>query len=192
MRNKKFLIVFAALVVSVSAGLFASGTVGIGVQGGYVPSPYGYGDTAITFKIPNVPPVFAVNVGIWGNQVHRVGATADWWLANPNIVGVLNWYYGPGLAAGATFNVRGDRACDLYVGGRFVVGLNAWRAGMFCALNPMVATTLGILFLGESFAAQSMIGGVFILAGILLAELPERNVGKKHLLQRKDVVRCAE
>ncbi len=126
MRNKKFLIVFAALVVSVSAGLFASGTVGIGVQGGYVPSPHGYGDTAITFKIPNVPPVFAVNVGIWGNQVHRVGATADWWLANPNIVGVLNWYYGPGLAAGATFNVRGDRACDLYVGGRFVVGLNAW------------------------------------------------------------------
>ena len=43
---------------------------------------------------------------------------------------------------------------------------------MFCALNPMVASTLGVLFLGESFTVQSIIGGMFILAGILLAELP--------------------
>jgi drug/metabolite transporter (DMT)-like permease len=71
-------------------------------------------------------------------------------------------------------------------------GTSAERAGMFCALNPMVASTLGVLFLGESFTVQSIIGGMFILAGILLAELPERNVGKKHLLQRKDVARCAE
>ena len=49
----------------------------------------------------------------------------------------------------------------------------AERAGMFCALNPMVATILGTVFLHEAFTAQSAIGGVFILAGILLAELPE-------------------
>ena len=44
---------------------------------------------------------------------------------------------------------------------------------MFCALNPMVATILGTVFLHKAFTAQSAIGGVFILAGILLAELPE-------------------
>ena len=66
-------------------------------------------------------------------------------------------------------------------------GTTAERAGMFCALNPMVAATLGILFLGESFAAQSIIGGVLILAGILLAELPERKVGKKLSLKKRAV-----
>ena len=66
-------------------------------------------------------------------------------------------------------------------------GTSAERAGMFCALNPMVAATLGILFLGESFAVQSMIGGVLILAGILLAELPERKVGKKLSLKKRAV-----
>lgn len=51
----------------------------------------------------------------------------------------------------------------------------------------MVAATLGIFFLGESFAVQSMIGGVLILAGILLAELPERKVGKKLSLKKRAV-----
>ena len=50
---------------------------------------------------------------------------------------------------------------------------------MFCALNPMVATILGIIFLHEAFTVQSALGGAFILAGILLAELPEQGVKKK-------------
>ena len=67
-------------------------------------------------------------------------------------------------------------------------GTSAERAGMFCALNPMVASTLGVLFLGESFTIQSIIGGMFILAGILLAELPERKAEKKHLLRKQAVI----
>ncbi len=58
-------------------------------------------------------------------------------------------------------------------------GTTADRAGMFCALNPMVATILGIIFLHEAFTVQSALGGAFILAGILLAELPEQGVKKK-------------
>lgn len=61
-------------------------------------------------------------------------------------------------------------------------GTSAERAGMFCALNPMVASTLGIVFLGESFTVQCIIGGLFILSGILLAELPDLKIGKKHPL----------
>lgn len=52
-------------------------------------------------------------------------------------------------------------------------GTTAERAGMFCALNPMVATLLGVVFLHEAFTAHSAIGGGFILAGILILELPD-------------------
>ena len=53
-------------------------------------------------------------------------------------------------------------------------GTTAERAGMFCALNPMVAAALGVAFLHEPFTGKTVIGGVLILLGILLAELPER------------------
>ena len=54
-------------------------------------------------------------------------------------------------------------------------GTTAERAGLFCALNPMMAAILGLLFLQETFTVQSAIGGGLILAGILLSELPEPN-----------------
>ena len=53
-------------------------------------------------------------------------------------------------------------------------GTTAERAGMFCALNPMVAAGLGVVFLHEPFTGKTVIGGILILLGILLAELPER------------------
>ena len=53
-------------------------------------------------------------------------------------------------------------------------GTTAERAGMFCALNPMVAVLLGVIFLHEPFTLQTAIGGGMILAGITIAELPER------------------
>ena len=59
-------------------------------------------------------------------------------------------------------------------------GTTAERAGMFCALNPMVATILGIVFLHEAFTVQSA-GGGLILAGILISELPEPKPKEKLL-----------
>ena len=49
---------------------------------------------------------------------------------------------------------------------------------MFCALNPMVAAMLGIVFLHEPFTVRTVAGGLLILAGILLAELPEQVIRK--------------
>ena len=60
-------------------------------------------------------------------------------------------------------------------------GTTAERAGMFCALNPMVATILGIVFLHEAFTVQSAVGGGLILAGILISELPEPKPTEKLL-----------
>ena len=57
-------------------------------------------------------------------------------------------------------------------------GTTAERAGMFCALNPMVSAALGVVFLHEPFTGKTVIGGVLILLGIVLAELPERQ--RKH------------
>lgn len=70
-------------------------------------------------------------------------------------------------------------------------GTTAERAGMFCALNPMVAAALGIGVLGEAFTAQCLIGGLFILSGILLAELPERKSGKGLPLRRQAAERSS-
>lgn len=55
-------------------------------------------------------------------------------------------------------------------------GTTAERAGMFCALNPLVASVLGVVFLHEQIGLQGLVGAALILAGILLsyAKLPER------------------
>ncbi len=53
-------------------------------------------------------------------------------------------------------------------------GTTAERAGLFCALNPMVAAILGVVFLNEAFTGKTFAGGILILFGIILAELPER------------------
>ena len=52
-------------------------------------------------------------------------------------------------------------------------GTSAEKTGLFCALNPMVASCLGIVFLHEPFTAKSLVGGILILSAILLAELPK-------------------
>ena len=50
-------------------------------------------------------------------------------------------------------------------------GTTAERAGLFCALNPLTASVLGIVVLHEAFGVQSLIGGVLVLTGILLSKL---------------------
>lgn len=60
-------------------------------------------------------------------------------------------------------------------------GTTADRAGMFCALNPLVASVLGVVFLNEHLAAKSLVGAALILAGILLSylQLPQKEACKR-------------
>ena len=51
-------------------------------------------------------------------------------------------------------------------------GTTAERAAMFCALSPLSAGVLGVVFLHESLGVSGLLGAVFILAGILLPNLP--------------------
>lgn len=61
-------------------------------------------------------------------------------------------------------------------------GTTAERAGMFCALNPLVASVLGVVFLHEQIGLQGLVGAALILSGILLsyAKFPERLPCKQH------------
>lgn len=45
------------------------------------------------------------------------------------------------------------------------------RTGMFCALNPLTAATLGTLLLNESLGVQGIAGAALVLGGILISSL---------------------
>ena len=51
-------------------------------------------------------------------------------------------------------------------------GTTAERAGLFCAVNPMVAAVLGAVFLHETLTAQALAGMGLILLGIFTAGTP--------------------
>ena len=123
--NKKFMAVFAALLVAGSAtGIFAK--TGLGIQFTGNPNTYSgsVGGAAVTFKLESLPCVFAANAGL-GNNHFSFGITADWWLGNPTITtlinGPLGWYYGLGLAGAFS---SWDNGVEIFIGGRGVIGLN--------------------------------------------------------------------
>lgn len=121
---KKFLSVVAILLTLGTASVFAkgkAGNAGLGIQGGFAPGAVNYGGAAVTFKLKTVPCVFAVDIGIAGNEVRSAGVTADWWIANPKISGPWGYFYGVGLAAG----VHTDGP-NFGIGGRAVLGTNVF------------------------------------------------------------------
>ena len=61
--------------------------------------------------------------------------------------------------------------------------VSAEKAGLFCALNPLTAATLGVLFLGEPLTPAGLIGAGLIACGFVLRSLPPRQ-GKPALGKR--------
>lgn len=59
--------------------------------------------------------------------------------------------------------------------------LSAERAGLFCAITPLVASILGIVFLGETVTWASIAGIVLIVSSIFVANLDFDAVSHKHL-----------
>lgn len=52
--------------------------------------------------------------------------------------------------------------------------IDADRAGLFCAISPLSTTILSIIFLGETLDFHGIIGIFFILASLILANIPFR------------------
>ncbi len=109
------------------------------MQGGYNASQSGTGGAAITFKLDNVPCVFAVDAS-FSSHYFRVGATADWWALNDTIVGPLKWFVGGGLYGSF---IGGD-----YFGGalgvRLPIGLNAFFAKDVIEPYVQIAPSFGM------------------------------------------------
>lgn len=158
MKKKLIAILVLALVVS-TVSVFAFG---IGVQGG---GGVGGGGLAVTFKLDQLPYVFAADLTIAGDAFF-IGGTADLWMMNANLAGPVNYFVGGGLGASVGFwdyDWDGDDDLHLNVSPRVVAGLNMFFVDGFIepyiqiAYNP----TLTILpKIGFDFIAFNAAGGI--------------------------------
>lgn len=130
--KKRILAVIAALFVVGATSAFA--TTGIGVQGGYTVG--GSGGAALTFKLSNVPAVFAVDAYL-GSNAFSIGGTADWWIANPKIEGTWGFFYGVGAAASISFVSNSYGGFGF--GPRAFIGTNVFLVNGFLELYAQVA-----------------------------------------------------
>jgi hypothetical protein len=149
--NKKFLGIFAALVVLGSTGAFAGAA--LGLQGGYaITDAVGSTNIDVTFKLSKSDAVFAADIGLAGNQLYSAALQADWWVANPRLAGMLHYFYGPGLAVGVFGLSSTSSWFGLIADFRAVVGVNifvidplelylqaAWQPGITFAFTNTTA-----------------------------------------------------
>ena len=68
-------------------------------------------------------------------------------------------------------------ACRTEVGGRLdgLRRIGAQRAGIVGTTEPLWAGFIGFVLLGETFAGAQIIGGLIVLAGVVVAETSRRS-----------------
>ena len=66
--------------------------------------------------------------------------------------------------------------------------VSAEETGMFCAINPLFASLLGHWVFGETFGPTAILGGVYILAGLVFVNWPEHRVRETKVSH----TRCAQ
>ena len=104
--NRKILVVAALLMVACAAGAFGWA---IGIQGGG--GVGGGGGAAITFKLDQLPLVFAADfAGNTRDDYFVVGVTGDYWFVEETIVdtgvGPFGWFLGGGV--GVSLRIWGN------------------------------------------------------------------------------------
>ena len=138
--NRKVL--FAAVLIAILSvsGAFAFG-IGVQFDGGPSSAGLGYGPS-VTFKLDELPVVFAANLGIRDNTV-SLGLTGDWWMFDKQIDSSLpvKWFFGYGFYGHLGFG----NDLNLSLGGRLPIGLNAFFADGFVEPYLQVAPSIGIV-----------------------------------------------
>ena len=122
---KKLFSVLAVLFVLGTTSAFAR--TGIGLQGSLSAGGSTAKGAGVTFKLSNVPCVFAVAAPNFVDPL-IVGVSADWWIANPVIEQTWHYYYGVGLAGAVTLVENGS---SISIGGRALVGTNVFLVNNF-------------------------------------------------------------
>ena len=123
---KKLLSILAVLFVLGTTSAFAK--TGLGLQGSLATGGSTSAGGGVTFKLSNVPCVFAVAIPSF--EPLAIGLSADWWIANPVIEQSWHYYYGVGLAGGV---VLGDTSV-ISIGGRALIGTNVFLINNFLEL----------------------------------------------------------
>ena len=138
--NKKIIALLLVVALASTGAVFAK--TGLGLQGGYA----GGLGAAVTFKLDSLPCVFAVDFGFPAGGLY-VGATADWWIANPKIEGTWGWYYGVGLAGTVVLTD------PLYFGayGRALIGTNVYLFDNFLELYLQAAWQPGLVITSDIY-----------------------------------------
>ncbi|MBI9102367.1 MAG: hypothetical protein JEY99_08140 [Spirochaetales bacterium] len=118
---------------------------------------------SLTGKMTELPPVFGLSLGLSSNQFN-LGATADWWMYQRPLVGIISMYAGPGayLKLGLGDTTMFD------IGARVPIGFQIFPFGadpeieLFLEIAPRLGIGLGgdaVRF--PEFGIQGAIGGRF-------------------------------
>ena len=130
-------VMIAALVVIGTASIFAFG---IGVQGGYSLGP-GMGGAAVTFKLDNLPWVFAADGYLINNNL-ALGVTADMWIGKGAISKTpVGYFYGWGVAGNVAL---GGSYATFGLYARALAGLNFMALNNFLEIYLQAAWQPGI------------------------------------------------
>lgn len=129
---KKLATVLTLLLLVGSVNLFAFG---IGVQGGYGISG---GGGAVTFKLDNLPYVFAANISSGGDTLY-VSGSGDYWFKTGNLAGPVNYFIGAGLGLGVGLGNN----LVLNAAFRVPIGINAYFLNDFIEPYFQLVPALG-------------------------------------------------
>ena len=96
-----------------------------------------YPGGALTVKLPKLPMVIGVGATIGSGNVN-IGITADWWLYQAPLFGIVSIYIGPGLYVAISQSVQ--------IGARIPVGFQIFiiePLELFLELAPQIGVGIG-------------------------------------------------
>jgi hypothetical protein len=138
-KMKKVLILVCMAMLITATGAFAQKGDGLAIGGegmmnfsGTSALPIGGG---LVLHLPQIPIMFTVGA----NSLPALGVTADYWLGQGPIAGILDWYFG--IGGYLTMYLAPNRFA---VGARVPFGIQLWPAGQNLEFFLEAAPGLGV------------------------------------------------
>ncbi|NCN05965.1 MAG: hypothetical protein GW949_10085 [Spirochaetales bacterium] len=139
MKKRIVLIGLILLLTAGGTGLFAKSAIGVSAGLPIGPGLAG-SNVMLSLKIDSFP--LLLGLGAQLGDSANIGITADYWITNPNLTGILNWYLGVGGYLG--IGIDSDVQVDL--GFRIPVGLNIFILDRALELFLEIAPTISAAF----------------------------------------------
>ncbi len=145
---KKKVLIGTLLIALLAAPVFSIG-IGAAFSAGFVDLP---SQAMLSFKLDEFPAVFGVGASI-GSNTFEMGATADWWMYQTDLVSIFSLYMGPGVFAqiGGNFGL----------GVRIPIGVQAFLLDpleLFLEIAPALGIALSDPIVFPTFGVQGAFG----------------------------------